>query len=425
MAGFHLLYQLILVLQGGLDSQTGPLFTVIETILKSADSGSSHGTSSASTTSLKIQVYSFLSLFFRTHSLRSVHPHLAKLTPLLVKSIENRNIPKIGAAAFGTASDLVKLVKPLSGLPASPMPNGDSSASQLRSIFDATVDCLSRSGIDQDIRERGLVCLGDLVIHAGPDFGSDISKALTILKDRLRNENTRLVSLITLSRIAEAPGSKNPQFGSFLQESADEVVGFLRKTNKPVQAASFVCLEAILRRSGSELSATTSENIVKGLQPSIVTPDIHLSRSLNSLSTLLEAKADAVVQPVEKEILPHIYELVSGHSATLTGPATVSLMKLFSAYVAAGGNGPHAVAQLRDLATNAKGGVQTQMIASKCIGAIYRVVLESDPKAAEKIVKDATAKLKTVGSLFLTSRIANSCLNRPERRTRLLCVSAS
>ena len=321
------------------------------------------------------------------------------MTPLLVKNIKDKNVPKIGAAAFGTASELVKLVRPISGLPAFPMPNGESSstAAQLSNIFDATTDCLGRSDIDQDIRERGLVCLGDLIIHAGSDFGSDISKALSILKDRLKNENTRLVSLMTLARIAEAPASKNnPAFGGFMQESAEEVVGFLRKTNKPVQAASFVALESILRRSGSELPSSTAENIVNNLQPSIAQPDIHLPRSLNSLSTLLEAKSTAVVQPVEHNILPAIYELVSGQSATLTGPATTSLLRFFSAYASAGGNGQNIVTQLKDLATNAKGGVQTQMVASKCIGAIYRVVLENDPKAAEKIVKDVTAKLKTV-----------------------------
>lgn len=425
LAGFHLLYQLILVLQGGLDSQTGPLFSVIETILKSSDSGSSHGSSSASTTSLKIQVYAFLSLLFRTHGLRAVQPHLQKFAPLLVKSISDKGTPKIGAAAFGAAGDLVKLLRPASGLPSSPMPNGESSsvASHLRAIFDATTACLSRSDIDQEVRDRGLVCLGDLIIHAGADFGSDVSRALIILKERMRNENTRLVGLMTLARIAEAPQSNNANFGAFLQESAAEVVDFLRKTNKPVQAASYVCLEAILRRCGADLSVDTAANIVKNLQPAVVRPDMNLARSVNSLSTLLEAKAGEVVQSVETEIVPSVFELVAAQSPSLTSPAVASLLRFFAAYVAAGGNGPAAVTQLRDLSTRAN--LQTQMVASKCIGAVYRVASESDNKAAEEILKDITSKLKTVRFVGPTPRWNAADLDIQTGKTEpsVLCLS--
>ena len=415
LAGFNLLHQLIYVLQGGLENVAASLMSVVESILRSADSvhTPSHAGGSSSTTSLKIQVYAFLALFFRTHPLRAVQPHLGKVLPLLTSSLADKS-PKIGAAAFTAASELVRLIKPDSTSPSSPSAAtaGSASAAQAKTIYDATVAVLSRSDLDQELRERAIVCLGDLVIYAGADIGQDLQKALQILKDRLKNENTSLITLNTLARIADAPTSKDARvFGSFNQDIAEQVVGFLRKSNKPVQAAAFVCLEALLRSSsnsasgGQSFSTGTCTAIVASLQPSIANPDIHLARSLASLAAVLESQAQAhakgtdVVQKVDTDVLPAVYALVgSSPSSSLSSTAaTDALLRFFAAYVSAGGDALPVVAKLRDLgaAASASGnGVQTQVVASKSIGTIYRGVVESDPKSAEKIIKETTSKLK-------------------------------
>ena len=388
--------------------------SVIEGILKSADSvhTPSHAGGSSSTTSLKIQVYAFLALFFRTHPLRAVQPHLGKVLPLLTSSLADKS-PKIGAAAFTAASELVRLIKPDSASPSSPSAAsaGNASSAQAKTIYDATVAVLSRSDLDQELRERAIVCLGDLVIYAGADIGQDLQKALQILKDRLKNENTSLITLNTLARIADAPTSRDARFfGSFNQDIVEQVVGFLRKSNKPVQAAAFVCLEALLRSSnatsgGQSFPTETCTAIVASLQPSIANPDIHLARSLASLASVLESQAQTqgkendVVQKVDADVLPSVYSLVgSSTSSPLSSTAaTDALLRFFAAYASAGGEPLPVVAKLRELGTaesSSGSGVQTQVVASKSIGTIYRGVVDSDPKSAEKIIKETTSNLK-------------------------------
>ena len=385
-----MLYQLTSVLQGGLESTVSSLVSVVEALLKSAEPSSFSNSTGGSSTNLKIQVFEFLALFFKTHHLRTIQPHLSQFVSLVTSGIADTS-PKIGAQSFVAASELVKVARPLSALtsPATATP----STAQIRSIFDSTINSLGRSDVDQEVRERGILCLGELIVHAGGEFGQDLHRALQILKERLRNENTRLVTLMTLSKIADSTSSRHMQYGLFMQEIANEVVTFLRRNNKPVQAASFVCLEAVLRRSGDTLSIDTCQLIVKGLQPSLSNPDIHLTRSLSSLSTILDTHPDTV-STVTSEILPSVYGLVVSPTVTVTGPSLEALLRFISMYVKSGGDALSVVSRLSNLAATSNSSVQIPMMASRCIGAIHQVIAESDSKTAGKIVKDTATIIK-------------------------------
>jgi cullin-associated NEDD8-dissociated protein 1 len=384
---------LVLVLQGGLDSSFSTLLPVVQIILKQSDSGSITTHAGGSSTNLKIQVLDFLALVFKTHHLRSIQSSLSNLVPLITSSLTDKS-PKVAAQAFVAASELVKLVKPISANgPGSPSVMGGN-GTQIKSIFDATLTSLSRSDADQEVREKGIVCLGDLVVHCSADFGGDLQRALALLKERLRNENTRLVALQTIAKIADAPSAhKNVLYGSFLQDVAAEVVTFLRRNNKPVQAASFATLETILNKSGDSLPADTCEAIVSNLQPSIANPDIHLARSLNAISTVLDIHQDCVTT-VESDVLPSVYELVASSSASTSGVTLEALRRFFAAYVSAGGDASDTVIAINDLAAASKGGLQVSVNASKCIGAIFGVAVEKDQAAAKKIVEDTAARVK-------------------------------
>lgn len=388
-AGLTLLYNLVSVLQGGLDSSVPSLLTAMEAVLKSSDSASG---SSGSSTYLKIQVYSLLALVFKTHPLRSLQPHLSKIATMLVNGIEDKS-PKIGAQALIAAAEFVKLIKPATNGATSPGAQSPSTTAYTKSIYDATIKSLSRTDTDPEVRDRGIVCLGDLLLHAGSDFGSELDKGLQILKERLGNENTTLVTLMTLSKIADSPVSEGPLFTPFMRDVAAEVVNFLRRNNKPIQAASFVCLEAVLRRVGSTLSAEVYNSIISALQVSIANPDIHLPRSLNSVSTVLDSHQDAVAS-VDEAILPSVYDLLASPIVQVQGPALESLLRFFASYVGAGGDASSAVKQLTSLAKEASGGVQLPMVSARCIAAIYSCVVESDRKQADKIIKDASSSVK-------------------------------
>lgn len=399
LAGFQLLYQLTLVLQGGMESNLTTLIPVLEAVMKSGESGAAAGTAGGSLTSLKIQVFAFLALLFKTHQLRALQPSLAKLVPLIVSSIADRS-PKIGAAALGASIELMRLLRPAT--PQSPAAVS-STGPLVKQIYDATTKCLENSNADQEIREKGIICLGDILASAAGDLGSDVQTGLQILKDRLRNENTRLITLITICRIAESAAStvSDDPFAPFMQETAFEVGDYLRKSNKPVQAASFVCLEAILKREGNALPLKGCQALIKNLQSSIANPDIHLSRSLNCLSIILSAHRDTL-STVEEEVLPTLLQLISAPSQ-ITTTASESLLKFFFALVNAGADAQTLVSQLWEVAAKSSGQIQIIVNVSRCIGSVQQAATQRDASQAARIV-DLITKHVSVGLVHLRAR---------------------
>lgn len=382
IAGFQLLYQLTLVLQGGMEASMAALVPVLESIIKTSESGAVAGTAGGSVTNLKIQVFAFLALVFKTHQARALHPTLVKLVPLIVSSIKDRS-PKIGAAALSAAIELVLLLRP--AVPQSPAAVS-ATGPFIKQIFAATVEGLGKTNADQDIREKGIVCLGDILAYAADDLGSDSKQGLQILKDRLRNENTRLITLVTVCRIAEsaAPTDSSDIFQSFMQEIAFEVGDYLRKSNKPVQAASFVCLEAILKREGGALPQEGCKLLITSLQSSIANPDIHLSRALNCLSALLAAHAD-LLSHVQSEILPTLLQLIATPSQ-ITTTASESLLRFFAAYTTAGADAQQIVEELVKVAAKSGGSLPVILNVSKCIASVQHCIATNDPSKAAAIV---------------------------------------
>lgn len=404
------MYQLTLVLQGGMEANMAALIPILEAITKPGESGAVAGTAGGSITNLKIQVFAFLALVFRTHQVRALQPVLGKMVPLVVSSIGDRS-PKIGAAALGAATDLARLLRP--STPQSPAA-GTANEPYVKQIYVATAKCLEKSNADQDIREKGIVCLGDILASSASDLDADVQNGLQILKDRLRNENTRLISLMTICKIAESTVStvSNDIFGPFMQEIAFEVGDYLRKSNKPVQAASFVCLEAILKRQGAALPLEGCRALITNLQSSIANPDIHLSRALNCLSALLAAHAE-ILPTIQEEVIPTLLQLISTPSQ-ITTTSSESLHRFFVAYVSAGADAQALVKELIGVAGKSGGHLPVLLTASRCIGRVQYCVAQSDSSKAASIVDMVVKQLLVSTSTILSTGV--KCLSKVKCR---------
>lgn len=386
-----------------MDSNMAALLPILEAIIKTGESGAVAGTAGGSITNLKIQIFAFLALVVKTHQVRALQPVLGKLVTLIVSSIGDRS-PKIGAAALGAATELARLLRP--STPQSPTAV-NTTGPFIKQIYAATTKCLEKSNADQEIREKGLVCLGNILATAASDLGPDVQTGLQILKDRLRNENTRLIALMTICKIAESPTSagSNDVFGPFMQEIAFEVGDYLRKSNKPVQAASFVCLEAILRREGANLPLDGCNALVTNLQSSLANPDMHLSRALNCLSALLVAHTD-LLATIRQEIMPILLQLICTPSQ-IYSTASESLLNFFVSYADAGADAHVLVKEIIEVVGKSAGGVQVLYSASKCIGAVQHRVAQTDLKKAADIVT-------VVGKQLLVSHCVSVLMANPK-----------
>ncbi|SGY91656.1 BQ5605_C038g11689 [Microbotryum silenes-dioicae] len=328
-AGFALLHELIAVLDGGVESQITQLVARVEAALKTSDSGLS-----GAATQLKIEVLSFLALFYRTHPAKSFSDELSKLVPLHVATIQDK-FNKIAAEAFVASTALVKVLCPIPS--STPVPA--SVAPDLTAIYDATMKRLASPDADEEVKAKGIVCLGALLYHAGDLLSNDFDTSLEFLRARLQNEVSRLVAVKVIGEVAESPVCKGDKFDTWINECLVDISMLLRKIHRPLKVASFQSLVVLLGRAsapGSPLPSETSSAVLIELQPLVNDTDINLlPLTLQTLAALLVTDPVAVLNDVEASVLPRLIELVQS-PLLQHGPALDALLEVFEAYVRAG-----------------------------------------------------------------------------------------
>lgn len=387
-AGFALLHELISVVDSALETQIPGLVARIEIALKGSDSGLS-----GAATSLKIEVLSFLGLFFRTHLAKNFSEELGKLIPLLVAAIRDK-FNKIAAEAFLTSADLVKVLRPLTPAVAT---ISATTSSQIESIYTATMDRLASTDADEEVKGKGIMCLGVLLYHVGDGLEEDFTRSLGFLRDRLRNEVSRLVTVKVVGEVAASAICKGDLFESWIQECLVEVSTLLRKVNRPLKVAAFACISALLARSGDGLPVGTAKALVADLQPLVNDEDINLlPMALHTIASLLQQTPSSLKQ-VQTSILPRVYQLVQ--SPLLQGPSQEALLVFFKDFVGAGAKPLPLVKTLAESADLSKKtvdesgtqvGMQALVNSSRCIG----VILRESPEVAEGIVSDYATKIQ-------------------------------
>lgn len=246
--GFHLLCELVTVLHGGLDEQVELFIPAIETSLASTDSDHHHV---ALTSNLKIEVLTFLRRLFRTHASEQLHPYMSRLCPAIITTISDR-FYKITSEAFLLCIELIKAIRPISHNRETGeytvKPLHKEYTSYVEEIFRATIKTLSTSDVDQEVKERSIMCLGTLLGHVSDVLQEQQKQAWDIFLERLKNEVTRLISVRTLAIICQSPVADGPEMRNACLSSVDEIAQLLRKSNRALRIASTECLRILIRR---------------------------------------------------------------------------------------------------------------------------------------------------------------------------------
>lgn len=72
-------------------------------------------------------------------------------------------------------------------------------------IYHCTLKRLRTADIDQEVKERAIACMGQILAHFGDTLSNELHICLPIFLDRLRNEITRLTTVKALTCIAASP----------------------------------------------------------------------------------------------------------------------------------------------------------------------------------------------------------------------------
>lgn len=72
-------------------------------------------------------------------------------------------------------------------------------------IYDSTLQKLKSQEVDQEVKERAIICMGQIISNLGDVLNTELTVCLPIFLERLRNEVTRLSAVKALIMIAGSP----------------------------------------------------------------------------------------------------------------------------------------------------------------------------------------------------------------------------
>lgn len=311
------LRELMIVLRGGLDGYISRLVTSIDKALKVADSSSGPGSN------LKAEALSFFRILFLLHEPNAFASDLSRVVPILTNSMGDK-MHRNSIESFYASGQLVSSLRPI----------GSSSNSAFKpylvEVYNSTLQRLSRSDSDQEIKECSIACLGTLLANAGDDLEDKYPECLPLLNDRLKSEVTRLATIKVLNEICKTNVCKGAKFDEFLNESLIEISNLLRQSNRQIKISSFVCLVSLLKKTGANLSDVNSKHILNELEPLLkneVDQNLY-PLELNVIELILENNKNSKSEKlIQDKILPSIYK--SLESSLITGLALDSLLNFF------------------------------------------------------------------------------------------------
>ncbi|CAB0035380.1 unnamed protein product [Trichogramma brassicae] len=310
-----LLKELVLVLPNALANHIQTLIPGIQYSL--GDKNSS--------TNMKIDTLSFLHTLLSTHRPEVFYPYMLMIAPPVIAAVGDP-FYKITAEALLVVQQLVKVIRPFD------QPSTFNYASLATQLFDATLARLRTADIDQEVKERAIASMGQIVAHLGDVLQSSLPICLPIFLDRLRNEITRLTTVKALTCIASSPLKIN--LTQILPEAISIIGSFLRKNQRALKLSSLILLDTIERNYSDVINPQLLGYVTTELPPLLSETDLHIAQlTLTLLTTIARLHPSALVN-INDNILPEIFVLV--RSPLLQGGALTAMLEFFQALVQAG-----------------------------------------------------------------------------------------
>ncbi|MCO5584991.1 hypothetical protein L7F22_038923 [Adiantum nelumboides] len=379
LASYVVLRDLIIVLHGGLDEHIGLLVTQTEKALKGAE------TSTGPSTSIKTEILIFLNLLFRYHRPEFFDQYLDHLVPFIAAVITDK-LQRETIEGFRVASELVAVLR----APSISSTTSGKYKAYIEKLYTAIMVRLERSDSDQEIKEKGIDALSNLLAFAGDDLQEHFPKAFAHLYDRLKNETTRLAAVRAITSIVSSSICEGDLVNQFATRSISPIAEIVRQNNRALRIASFDGLNALLIKIGKDVPEDIADHVVDEINP-LLQHDSNISllpSALEALSRLVENGHG--IQAIQTKIIPHILKLI--RSPLLQGTALASTLRFFEVLLNASPVVSNTIIESLDEAalTSQDAANQTYFSqVSTTLAQCYAIVAKCVPNASTPIVKRA------------------------------------
>ncbi|XP_022915623.1 cullin-associated NEDD8-dissociated protein 1 [Onthophagus taurus] len=310
---FQILKELCGVLPGALGNHIGELIPGIQYSLGEKNS----------TSNMKIDALSFIHCLLTSHQPEVFHPYIPVLLPPVINAVGDA-FYKITAEALIVLQELVKVIRPLNS------PSTFDFTPFTNEIFMCTLLRLRASDIDQEVKERAISTMGQIICNLGDYLGNDLSVCLPLFLDRLRNEITRLTTVKALTKIAGSPLGINLPI---IKDAIPILGSFLRKNQRSLKLSTLLLLDSLIKNYSASLNAELLQFVIVEIPPLLDESDLHIAQwTLVILKSIAEVHPKTLVRKnIAKNILPEIMNLV--RSPLLQGAALNSMLEFFQALV--------------------------------------------------------------------------------------------
>lgn len=308
---FNLLKELVSILPGCLSNHMDILISGVQYSLGDKNSN----------INMKINTLSFIHHLLTNHSPEVFHPHMDMLITPIVAAV-NDSFYKISAEALMVLQQLIVVLRPF---------NSESTFDftiYVDDVYACTFMRLKSSAIDQEVKERAISCMGQIISVLGDYLLEKNSVCLPIFLDRLKNEITRLTTVRALKMIAASPLN----IELFIINDAIPILGsFLHKNQRVLKLLTLSLLDTLVQNYSSAIDTSLLCNLVNEVPPLLNESDLHIAQLTMTFLTSTAEHHSAALINVKELIFPEIIYLVK--SPLLQNTALESMTKFFQALI--------------------------------------------------------------------------------------------
>ncbi|NXJ09204.1 CAND1 protein, partial [Odontophorus gujanensis] len=276
----------------------------------------------SSSSNMRIDALSFLHVLLCNHQPEAFHPHIKSLLPPVVACIGDP-FYKITSEALLVAQQLVKVIRPLD------RPCAFDAKPYVKDLFPGTLKRLKAADIDQEVKERAISCMGQIIYSLGDHLSGDLQPTLKIFLERLKNEITRLTTVKALTLVASSP--LKIDLRSILGEGFPILASFLRKNQRALKLSTLAALDVLVKNYSDSLKPAMIESVLTELPALISENDMHVSQVAIAFLTTLAKLYPSCISKITGSVLAEIFQLV--HSPLLQGGALNAIIDFFQALV--------------------------------------------------------------------------------------------
>jgi len=312
---FTLLTELIHVLPGALGNHIPAIIPGIQFGLGDKQSSSN----------IKIDTLAFIQALLSSHHPTVFHPHADVLVPAVITTVSD-SFYKISSEALLVLQLLVKILRPLDS-----HPTDFDFTRYTSSVYQACFVRLKAQDIDQEVKERSISCMGQIIAHLGDSIQPELSSCLPIFLDRLKNEILRLTAVKALTSIASSP--LRIDLRVILADSLPVLSSFLRKNQRALKLATLTLLDTLVKNYSAAISVDMLSPVLAELPPLVNEADLHIAQLTLTLLTSVVTVHPSAIQTIKKSSLTQV--LVLAESPLLQGGALSAMLEFFATLVAA------------------------------------------------------------------------------------------